>query len=161
MKTRLMIVVAVAAVAVACHDGGEGPGGGPEELRLSGAIKGEVVARGAAAGEVIAAGEVVHAWVDEAVNPAVAHVKAWLLEADGNGGLDGTTCYFPENANDVNNYDAREFRLRDQGGGDGVSQLDDEMRGGAYAGRGGRRGESREVGLVVRHRAGRESREGE
>ena len=34
MKTRLMIVVAVAAVAVACHDGGEGPGGGPEELRL-------------------------------------------------------------------------------------------------------------------------------
>ena len=104
MKTRLMIVVAVAAVAVACHDGGEGPGGGPEELRLSGAIKGEVVARGAAAGEVIAAGEVVHAWVDEAVNPAVAHVKAWRLEADGNGGLDGTTCYFPENGNDVNIY---------------------------------------------------------
>ena len=104
MKTRMMIVVAVAAVAVACHDGGEGPGGGPEELRLSGAIKGEVVARGAAAGEVIAAGEVVHAWVDEAVNPAVAHVKAWRLEADGNGGLDGTTCYFPENGNDVNIY---------------------------------------------------------
>lgn len=49
MKTRLMILVA--AVAVACHDGGEGPGGGPEELRLSGAIKGEVVARGAAAGK--------------------------------------------------------------------------------------------------------------
>ena len=96
MKTRLMIVVAVAAVAVACHDGGEGPGGGPEELRLTGAIKGEVVARGAAAGDVIAAGEVVHAWVDEAVNPAVAHVKAWRLEADGNGGLDGTTCYFPD-----------------------------------------------------------------
>ena len=95
MKTRLMIVVAVAAVAVACHDGGEGPGGGPEELRLTGAIKGEVVARGAAAGEVIAAGEVVHAWVDEAVNPAVAHVKAWRLEADGNGGLDGAACYFP------------------------------------------------------------------
>ena len=104
MKTRLMIVVAVAAVAVACHDGGEGPGGGPEELRLTGAIKGEVVARGAVAGEVIAAGEVVHAWVDEAVNPAVAHVKAWRLEADGNGGLDGTTCYFPENGNDVNIY---------------------------------------------------------
>ena len=104
MKTRLMIVVAVAAVAVACHDGGEGPGGGPEELRLTGAVKGEVVARGAAAGEVIAAGEVVHAWVDEAVNPAVAHVKAWRLEADGNGGLDGTTCYFPENGNDVNIY---------------------------------------------------------
>ena len=104
MKTRLMIVVAVAAMAVACHDGGEGPGGGPEELRLTGAVKGEVVARGAAAGEVIAAGEVVHAWVDEAVNPAVAHVKAWRLEADGNGGLDGTTCYFPENGNDVNIY---------------------------------------------------------
>ena len=104
MKTRLMILVAVAAVAVACHDGGEGPGGGPEELRLSGVVKGEVVARGAAAGEVIAAGEVVHAWVDEAVNPAVAHVKAWRLEADGNGGLDGTTCYFPENGNDVNIY---------------------------------------------------------
>lgn len=104
MKTRLMIVVAVAAMAVACHDGGEGPGGGPEELRLTGAIKGEVVARGAVAGEVIAAGEVVHAWVDEAVNPAVAHVKAWRLEADGNGGLDGTTCYFPENGNDVNIY---------------------------------------------------------
>ena len=104
MKTRLMILVAVAAVAVACHDGGEGPGGGPEELRLTGAVKGEVVARGAAAGEVIAAGEVVHAWVDEAVNPAVAHVKAWRLEADGNGGLDGTTCYFPENGNDVNIY---------------------------------------------------------
>ena len=99
-----MIVVAVAAMAVACHDGGEGPGGGPEELRLTGAVKGEVVARGAAAGEVIAAGEVVHAWVDEAVNPAVAHVKAWRLEADGNGGLDGTTCYFPENGNDVNIY---------------------------------------------------------
>ena len=97
-------MVAVAAVAVACHDGGEGPGGGPEELRLTGAVKGEVVARGAAAGEVIAAGEVVHAWVDEAVNPAVAHVKAWRLEADGNGGLDGTTCYFPENGNDVNIY---------------------------------------------------------
>ena len=104
MKTRLMIVVAVAAMAVACHDGGEGPGGGPEELRLTGAVKGEVVARGAAAGEVIAAGEVVHAWVDEAVNPAVAHVKAWRLEADGNGGLDGTTCYVPENGNDVNIY---------------------------------------------------------
>lgn len=104
MKTRLMIVVAVAAVAVACHDGGEGPGGGPEELRLTGAIKGEVVARGAAAGEVIAAGEVVHAWVDEAVNPAVAHVKAWRLEADGNGGLDWAACYFPENGNDVNIY---------------------------------------------------------
>ena len=104
MKTRLMIVVAVAAMAVACHDGGEGPGGGPEELRLTGAVKGEVVARGAAAGEVIAAGEVVHAWVDEAVNPAVAHVKAWRLEADGTGGLDGTTCYFPENGNDVNIY---------------------------------------------------------
>lgn len=104
MKTRLMIVVAVAAMAVACHDGGEGPGGGPEELRLTGAVKGEVVTRGAAAGEVIAAGEVVHAWVDEAVNPAVAHVKAWRLEADGNGGLDGTTCYFPENGNDVNIY---------------------------------------------------------
>ena len=104
MKTRLMIVVAVAAMAVACHDGGEGPGGGPEELRLTGAVKGEVVARGAAAGEVIAAGEVVHAWVDEAVNPAVAHVKAWRLEADGNGGLDGTTCYFPENGTDVNIY---------------------------------------------------------
>lgn len=104
MKTRMMILVAVAAVAVACHDGGEGPGGGPEELRLTGAVKGEVVARGAAAGEVIAAGEVVHAWVDEAVNPAVAHVKAWRLEADGNGGLDGTTCYFPENGNDVNIY---------------------------------------------------------
>ena len=104
MKTRLMIVVAVAAMAVACHDGGAGPGGGPEELRLTGAVKGEVVARGAAAGEVIAAGEVVHAWVDEAVNPAVAHVKAWRLEADGNGGLDGTTCYFPENGNDVNIY---------------------------------------------------------
>ena len=104
MKTRLMIVVAVAAMAVACHDGGEGPGGGPEELRLTGAVKGEVVGRGAAAGEVIAAGEVVHAWVDEAVNPAVAHVKAWRLEADGNGGLDGTTCYFPENGNDVNIY---------------------------------------------------------
>ena len=99
-----MIVVAVAAMAVACHDGGEGPGGGPEELRLTGAVKGEVVTRGAAAGEVIAAGEVVHAWVDEAVNPAVAHVKAWRLEADGNGGLDGTTCYFPENGNDVNIY---------------------------------------------------------
>ena len=99
-----MIVVAVAAMAVACHDGGEGPGGGPEELRLTGAVKGEVVARGAAAGEVIAAGEVVHAWVDEAVNPAVAHVKAWRLEADWNGGLDGTTCYFPENGNDVNIY---------------------------------------------------------
>ena len=104
MKTRLMIVVAVAAVAVACHDGGEGPGGGPEELRLTGAIKGEVVARGAVAGEVIAAGEVVHAWVDEAVNPAVAHVKAWRLEADGNGGLNGAACYFPENGNDVNIY---------------------------------------------------------
>ena len=104
MTTRLMRVVAVAAMAVACHDGGEGPGGGPEELRLTGAVKGEVVARGAAAGEVIAAGEVVHAWVDEAVNPAVAHVKAWRLEADGNGGLDGTTCYFPENGNDVNIY---------------------------------------------------------
>ena len=104
MKTRLMIVVAVAAVAAACHDSGEGPGGGPEELRLSGVVKGEVVARGAAAGEVIAAGEVVHAGVDEAVNPAVAHVKAWRLEADGTGGLDGTTCYFPENGNDVNIY---------------------------------------------------------
>lgn len=103
MKTRLMILVAVAAVAVACHDGGEGPGGGPEELRLSGAIKGEVVARGAA-GKGIAAGEVVHAWVDEAVNPAVAHVNAWRLEADGNGGLNGAACYFPENGNDVNIY---------------------------------------------------------
>ena len=95
MKTRLMIVVAVAAVAVACHDGGEGPGGGPEELRLTGAIKGAVVARGAAAGEVIAAGEVVHAWVDEAVNPAVAHVKAWRLEADGNGGAGRGGVLFP------------------------------------------------------------------
>ncbi|WP_320913785.1 fimbrillin family protein [Butyricimonas paravirosa] len=103
MKTRLMILVAVAAMAAACRDGGEGPGGGPEELRLSGAIKGEVVAR-SAAGKGIAAGEVVHAWVDEAVNPAVAHVKAWRLEADGNGGLDGAACYFPENGNDVNIY---------------------------------------------------------
>ena len=103
MKTRMMILVAVAAVAVACHDGGEGPGGGPEELRLSGAIKGEVVARGAA-GKGIGAGEVVHAWGDEAVNPAVAHVKAWRLEADGNGGLNGAACYFPENGNDVNIY---------------------------------------------------------
>ena len=104
MKTRMMILVAVAVMAAACRDGGEGPGGGPEELRLSGAVKGEVVARGAAAGEVIAAGEVVHAWVDEAVNPAVAHMKAWRLEADGNGGLDGAKCYFPENGNDVNIY---------------------------------------------------------
>ena len=103
MKTRMMILVAVAAVAVACHDGGEGPGGGPEELRLSGAIKGEVVARGAA-GKGIAAGGAGHAWVDEAVNPAVAHVKAWRLEADGNGGLNGAACYFPENGNDVNIY---------------------------------------------------------
>lgn len=104
MKTRLMIVVAVAAVAVACHDGGEGPGGGPEELRLTGGDQGRGGCPRRGGGEVIAAGEVVHAWVDEAVNPAVAHVKAWRLEADGNGGLDGAACYFPENGNDVNIY---------------------------------------------------------
>ena len=56
--------------------------------------------------------------------------------------------------------DAREFQLRDRGGGDGVSCYA-ILRGGAYAGRGDRRGESREVGPVVRHRAGGEPREGE
>lgn len=98
-------------------------------MRLTGAIKGEVVARGAAAGEVIAAGEVVHAWVDEAVNPAVAHVKAWRLEADGNGGLDGAACYFPENGNDVNIYAMHgNFNYVIDGGGDGVSQLVKDAR---------------------------------
>lgn len=73
-------------------------------MRLSGATRARWLPAARRRGKGSRRGRWIHAWVDEAVNPAVAHVNAWRLEADGNGGLNGAACYFPENGNDVNIY---------------------------------------------------------
>ena len=126
-----------------------GAGRRSEELRLTGAVKGEVVARGG--GEVIAGGGGPR--VDEAVNPAVAHVKAWRLEADGNRGWTDDVLFPGERERREYLRDARNFNYVIEEGVMGFP--------GSYIARWSvcrpgeiGRGESREVGPVVRHRAG-------
>ena len=108
MKTRFLMATAAAAIVmVACNN--EETDNWAGEIRLSSGLEAQQVTRSintALQGGQIANGIKVGFFINEDVesDPATTYPQNLLYTADGKGGFDGSTVYYPQSGNGVNIY---------------------------------------------------------